>query len=68
MAEVTRDMIFTEILRLDDRVAETTASMQELLQFMRDMNRELAEGRAQTEALKKLLFGNRFDHQGALLG
>ena len=68
MVEVTKELIYEELLKLDARAAETEAALEALVQFMRDMNRELAEGRAQTEVLKRELFKGRFDAQGALIG
>ena len=68
MAEVTKELIYEELLKLDARAAETQAALEDLVQFMKDMNRELAEGRAQTEVLKRELFKDRFDAQGALIG
>ncbi|MCY1668840.1 hypothetical protein [Rhizobium sp. SL86] len=66
--EMTQDMLYAELLKLDERSRELAESYHELVVFMKDMNRELAEGRAKTDALKKALFGNRFDRQGAVLG
>ncbi len=68
MSEVTTEMLYEELLKLDDRVAETEAALTDLVVFMRDMNKELAEGQAKTEALKRKLFRGRFDPQGALIG
>jgi hypothetical protein len=68
VSEVTTEMLYEELLKLDARVAETQAALDDLVIFMRDMNRELAEGQAKTEALKRKLFGDRFDRQGALVG
>jgi len=68
MAEITQEMLYEELLKLDARMTESEAVFDELLEFMRDMNRELAEERAKTDALKRKLFKDRFDAQGALLG
>jgi len=50
------------------RAAKTEAALEDLVKFMKDMNRELAEGQAKTEALKRELFKDRFDALGALIG
>ena len=68
MAEITQEMLYEELLKLDARMTESEAVFDELLEFMRDMNRELAKERAKTDALKRKLFKGRFDAQGALLG
>ncbi len=68
MAEVTREMLYEEMLKLDRRSQKTLEDLEDLVAFMKDMNRELAEGRGQTEALKKKLFGDRIDANGVFLG
>ena len=68
MAEITNEMLYAEMLRLDERTHETLKSLQDLVGFTRETNRELAEGQARTDALKKKLFGNRFDRDGAAFG
>ena len=68
MPEVTIEMLYEELLKLDARLAESEAAFDELLAFMKDMNREFAEERAKTEALKRKLFKDRFDAQGAFVG
>ncbi len=68
MAGITQEMLYEELLKLDARMAQTEAAFEDLVDFMKDMNRELAEERAKTEALKRKLFKDRFDAQGALLG
>jgi hypothetical protein len=68
MAEITKEMLYEEMLKLDVRSQRTLEALEELVSFMKETNRELAEGRAKTEALKKKLFGNRFDASGAFLG
>jgi hypothetical protein len=66
--EITKEMLYAELLKLDERSRDTAESFEELIQFMKEMNRELAEGQAKTDALKKALFGNRFDRQDANFG
>ncbi|HCL63987.1 MAG TPA: hypothetical protein DIC56_03915 [Rhizobium sp.] len=68
MVEVTKEVLFEELLKLDARAAKTEAALEDLVKFMKDMNRELAEGQAKTEALKRELFKDRFDALGALIG
>lgn len=58
MSEVTQE-IYQELLRLEANVGRLVESMEETVSFMRDTNRELAEGQAKTEALKQKLFGDR---------
>ena len=62
MGDVTKEMIYAEVVELDRRLGETVSSLEELVSFMKETNRELAEGRARTEALKRELFGNRFEN------
>lgn len=64
MGDVTKEMIYAEVVELDRRLGETVSSLEELVSFMKETNRELAEGRARTEALKRTLFGNRFETAG----
>ncbi|MBT9372380.1 hypothetical protein [Rhizobium sp. CSW-27] len=52
----------------DERSRELAESFDELVRFMKVMNRELAEGRAKTDALKKTLFGDRFSAEEARFG
>lgn len=68
MGQVTDEMIYEELLKLDARAAKTEEALTDLVTFMREMNKELAEGQAQTDALKQKLFKGRFDHTGAFLG
>jgi hypothetical protein len=68
MTELTNEMLYEELLKLDLRLAENEAAFDELIVLMKDMNREFAEERAKTEALKRRLFKDRFDAQGALIG
>ncbi|EUB95679.1 hypothetical protein PMI07_002167 [Rhizobium sp. CF080] len=68
MAEVTNEMLYDEMLKLDERSKQTLAALEDLVLFMKDTNRELAEGQAKTDALKKRLFGDRFDRNGVVLG
>ncbi|SFB38739.1 hypothetical protein N7E02_26280 [Aliirhizobium terrae] len=67
MSEVTKEMLYEEMLKLDARSQRTLEALEELVLFMKETNRELAEGRAKTEALKKKLFGDRFGASGAVL-
>ncbi|MBW9062064.1 hypothetical protein JNB71_01925 [Rhizobium herbae] len=68
MGDVTKEMIYAEVVELDRRLGETVSSLEELVSFMKETNQELAEGRARTEALKQALFGDRFDRAGVLHG
>lgn len=68
MAEVTNEMLYEELLKLDAHVAKTEEALTDLVSFMKDMNWELAEGQAGTEALKQKLFKGRFDHKGSFIG
>ena len=65
MAELTNEMLYEELLKLDLRLAENEAAFDELIVLMKDMNREFAEERAKTEALKRRLFKDRFDAQSS---
>jgi hypothetical protein len=56
---------YEELLKLDERYARLVETMEETLLEAREANRELADGLARTEALKKRLFGDRFDHVAA---
>lgn len=67
MTEVTKEMLYEEILKLDARSQRTLEALEELVSFVKETNRELAEGQAKTEALKKKLFGDRFEIRGAIL-
>ncbi len=64
MAEITNEMLYTEVMALDRRLQETAQSLDELVAFMRETNRELTEGRERTETLKRTLFGNRLEKLG----
>ncbi|MGN7293591.1 hypothetical protein [Rhizobium sp. SAFR-030] len=68
MADIRNEVLYEELLKLDERMAESEAVMADLVAFMKDMNRELAEGQARTEALKRKLFKDRFDAQGLFVG
>ncbi len=59
MAEVTNEMLYDELLKLDQKMERNLENLQELVSSMKDMNRELAAGRQKTELLKKRLFGDR---------
>lgn len=61
MDTITNEMICEEMLELDKRLQETLKELQELVSFMRETNKELAAGQAKNDALKKKLFGNRFE-------
>ncbi|CAN7385586.1 hypothetical protein LJR098_003266 [Rhizobium sp. LjRoot98] len=64
MAEITNEMLYTEVMALDRRLQETAQSLDELVAFMRETNRELTEGRERTETLKRTLFGSRLEKLG----
>jgi hypothetical protein len=65
MNTITNEVIYAELLKLDERLQQVDEAMTDLVAFMKEMNRELAEGVAKTEALKKSLFGNRFSTEVA---
>lgn len=67
MAEVTKEMLYEEMLKLDAHSQRTLEALEELVLVMKETNREVAEGRAKTEALKKKLFGDRFNASGVVL-
>lgn len=60
MATITNEMLYAEMLKIDKRLQDAVEELQDFASFMKETNKELAEGRAHTEALKKSLFGNRF--------
>ncbi|WP_421873359.1 hypothetical protein [Pararhizobium sp.] len=64
MSKVTNEMLYAEVVELDRRLQDTAKSLDELVAFARETNRELTEGRARTEALKRTLFGNRLENLG----
>lgn len=57
---VTDEMLYEELLKLDQRSEKMLEDLQELVSFMKETNRQLAAGQAETELLKKRLFGGRF--------
>jgi len=60
LAEVTNEVIYEELLKLDARLQELAHEMQETVAAARETNRQLAEGQARNDALKRRLFGDRF--------
>jgi len=68
VSEITNEMLYAELLRIDERLTATIEDLQDLASFMKEANRELNEGRARTEALKKALFGNRLEVVGDFSG
>jgi hypothetical protein len=60
MSTITNEVIYAELLKLDERLQEVDEALTDLVAFMKETNKELAEGVAKTEALKKSLFGDRF--------
>jgi peptidoglycan hydrolase CwlO-like protein len=64
VAPVTQE-IYEELLKLDAKVERLAESLEETVAFMRETNRELAEGQAKTEALKQKLFGDRLKRMDA---
>jgi hypothetical protein len=64
VAQVTQE-IYEELLKLDAKVERLAESLEETVAFMRETNRELAEGQAKTEALKQKLFGDRLKRMDA---
>ena len=65
MAEVTNEVLYEELLKLDERLQDLERETQETLAVFRETNRQLAEGQARNDALKRRLFGSRFDRLGA---
>lgn len=65
MGEVTNEMIYDELLKLNARLQEFERETQETLAVFRETNRQLSEGQARNDALKRRLFGNRFDRTNA---
>lgn len=65
MAEISNELLYEELLKLDARLQEFEQEMQETLTVFRETNRQLSEGQARNDALKKRLFGNRFDRTSA---
>jgi hypothetical protein len=65
MTTITNEVIYAELLKLDERLQEVDEALTELAAFMKETNRELADGVAKTEALKRSLFGNRFSAEAA---
>ena len=65
MAEISNEALYEELLKQDARLQEFEQEMQETLTVFRETNRQLSEGQARNDALKKRLFGNRFDRTSA---
>ena len=65
MADVTNELIYEELLKLDARLQELVEEMQETVAVARETNRQLAEGQARNDALKRRLFGDRFHRLSA---
>jgi hypothetical protein len=63
VTKITDETIYQELLKLDTRMDELVKEMEETVAVFRETNRQLAEGQARTEALKKRLFGDRFNHE-----
>jgi hypothetical protein len=61
VAEVSNEVLYEELLKLDIRLQQFEQEVQETLEVFRETNRQLAEGQARNDALKRRLFGNRFD-------
>jgi len=61
MKTINNEVLYEELMKVDESYARLVDTMEETVSIMRETNRELAEGLARTEALKKRLFGNRFD-------
>lgn len=68
MAEVTSEMLYEDLLKLDARAAQAEAALNDLVSSMKDMNKELTDGQVKTEELKRKIFKNRVDAEGALIG
>jgi hypothetical protein len=65
VAEISNEVLYEELLKLDASVQALEREMQETLAVFRETNRQLAEGQARNDALKRRLFGNRFDRTSA---
>jgi len=61
MGAITNEMLYEEMLKLDERLQQTVENLQDLVSFMKETNKELADGQAKNDALKKKLFGDRFE-------
>ncbi|MGF0538382.1 hypothetical protein ACQQ2Q_10330 [Agrobacterium sp. ES01] len=68
MAEVTSEMLYEDLLKLDARAAQAEAALNDLVSSMKDMNKELTDGQVKTEELKRKIFKNRVEAEGALIG
>jgi hypothetical protein len=65
VAEVTNEVIYEELLKLDAKLKELVQEMQETVAVARETNRQLTEGQARNDALKRRLFGDRFNRMSA---
>ena len=65
MAEISNEVLFEELLKLDASIQTFEREMKETLAVFRETNRQLSEGQARNDALKRRLFGNRFDRTSA---
>jgi hypothetical protein len=61
MTEVTNQILYDELLKLDQKLEENLEGLQDIVSFMKEMNRELADERSKTEFLKRTFFGNRLE-------
>ncbi|CAN7510163.1 hypothetical protein LJR231_003639 [Phyllobacterium sp. LjRoot231] len=66
METITNQKLYEELLKLDKRFQKNLDDLQDLVSFMKETNKELAAGQAKNDALKRELFGNRFDSSGAI--
>jgi hypothetical protein len=61
VAEVTNEVLYEELLKLDARLQDFVHETQETLAVFRETSRQLTEGQARNDVLKRRLFGDRFD-------
>lgn len=65
MSTITTEMIYEELLKLDDKSRRLNEDLQELRATSRETLKILAEGQARNDAQKVRLFGDRM---GTLTG
>ena len=65
MNVVSNEELYEELLKLDARLQRFAEEAEETLAVARETTRLLAEGQARNDALKRRLFGDRFERLGA---
>ncbi|WP_160011941.1 hypothetical protein [Rhizobium sp. 18055] len=68
MTEVTNQILYDDLLKLDQKLEENLEGLQDIVSFMKEMNRELADERSKTELLKRKFFGNRLEALEVIVG